>query len=1054
MRLLILILPLMVLWLALESGPLIVESAHVPGKSARVEWKGRSGTESQGSRREHLGDTGRLMQRASTWALLEGVEPGKPIPRKWAGSPELVEYVWRKLNPVLLAGLSAEEEIELRSFIGNLTGPGAADQPWVCWAPGVSLAKVAAYHEAENLTGFNRSGVSLFANQFLAAGKWDRTATDGFANGAQGLPLTLTWSIVPDGTGAPTLNGPGIKPSDMRAWLSSIYGGSAAGVASEQPWFPILEAAFDEMAETCGVVFVYEPNDDGQSLSFAPIGELGVRGDIRLAAREIDGDSGTLAFAFAPDRGDLILDSSDAILETVSSASLRLHNTLTHELGHALGLDHVCPLSQTKLMEPILTLFFRGPQFDDYHALQRLYGDVLEHHSADRNNDSLPRATPLTLIPGGELDLPRLSIDDNDDLDYFRVELQKGQKLSVTLTPGEGSYLEGGVIGDNCSGGTLFDSGSLQNLRLEIFNSDGSVLLASSFSGGLGEGEQITEYEVMEDGDHVVRVNGGSADAAQLYRMQLGLIDRPPAPRLVQLSSSVIEESGSVKNGRLDPGETVRVRVLLKNEGVLETANLVANVTVPAHATLFSTTFGMNSLEAGLTSYLDLVFGATGDCGDQIDPGVSIDFGGEEPLVVNSGHTLGLSETVVSFDLDFDDSSSFPSAWTTSTTGAGIAWKTSTARSDSPLRAIFADNVNAVGEARLESPTVVPGSEGGNLTFRHFYRNEANFDGAVLEASRDGGAWFDLPESAAEVLSGGYNATIKLGYNSPIAGRRAWSGSSGDFLTTSIQLPADWAGESIRFRWILAHDSSTSLEGWYLDNLRFSATSTQCEEHLPFLSLSSTGSKLSENSPERQVNLMVSSDLPLLKAVPFLLVPSGTAGRADYSGALAGTLPAGQSSVELPITATVDDLDEGGETLLVSLSNEEPGYVPRSSDEVAISIADSSEVSEWLALYFSSPVPLTGDFDGDGVSELGEYLLGTDPTSRTSLKPLIIEPESGGYLIPVGALPARPDASLGVEYSTDLSGWTAGGFSIVSDGVRLESEAGEGYFRWVFSLDE
>lgn len=1054
MRPLILILPLLVLWIALESSSREGEAAPLLERSARSSPSREANSESRNFQRTGPVVSTGTLSYFDNLSRLEGVEPGQPIPEKWVGTPELIEFVWQKMDPALLGHLDREEEKDLRAFIGNVTGAEAAKQPWVCWGPDVSLAKVMAYHDAENLTGFNRAGVSLFANQFLSGGKWSRTATNGFGNGVQGLPVTLTWSIVPDGTSAPGLNVPGTEPSNLRSWLSTIYGGSAVGVASEQPWFPVLQAAFDEMEKTCGLIFVYEANDDGQSLSSAPIGVTGVRGDIRLAARNIDGDSGTLGFAFAPDRGDLILDSSDSIFNTTSSSSLRLHNTLTHELGHAVGLDHVCPLNQSKLMEPILTLFFRGPRFDEFQSLQRLYGDSLEHHSPDRNNDTLARATPLTLIPDDELDLPRLSIDDNGDVDYFRCSLLKGQKLSVTLTPGEGSYLEGGAIVNDCSAGTIFDSGAVHDLRLELFNADGSTLLAFSFSGGLGDGEVIDEFEIAEDGEYIIRVNGGTGNAAQLYRMELGLVDRPPAPRLVQLASSVIEESGSVKNGRLDPGETVKVRIALKNEGRLATSNLVANISAPGNVTLFSSSFGMGHLDPGLTSYLDLVFGASGECGDQFDLNTSIEFGGDDPLGIDHSYTLGFSETTVPIDLNFDSSSSFPSGWTTTTTGAGVAWRTSTARSDSPLRSLFADNVGAVGQAILESPPVLLGSGGGNLTFSHFYRNEANFDGGVLEASRNGGAWFDLLESSAEVLSGGYDSTINTGFNSPIAGRRAWSGSRSDFLTTSIRIPSAWGGESIRFRWILAHDSSSSIEGWYVDNLRVSSTSIQCEVHRPLLTLTTSGGTLSENSPDRQVQLIVSSELPLLNPVAFSLVRSGSASPADFAGSLNATLPAGQISVVIPISVVTDSLEEGTEDLLVSLNGDNPAYSPGSPSSATIPILDASEVSEWMALYFPSPVPLDGDSDGDGFSEIAEYLLGTDPASKASFTRLTAEPKNDGYLIPVGTIPARPDASIGAEYSGDLSTWNPGSIAVVAEGIMLSPGSGERFFRLVFSLDK
>ena len=121
---------------------------------------------------------------------------------------------------------------------------------------------------------------------------------------------------------------------------------------------------------------------------------------------------------------------------------------------------------------------------------------------------------------------------------------------------------------------------------------------------------------------------------------------------------------------------------------------------------------------------------------------------------------------------------------------------------------------------------------------------------------------------------------------------------------------------------------------------------------------------------------------------------------------------------------------------------------------MALSILDSSEVSEWMALFFPSPVPLEGDSDGDGFSEIAEYLLGTNPASRISFPRLSLTASAGGYLIPIGILPPRPDASLGVETSNDLSTWTSGSILTVPEGLRLEADGGARFFRLVFSLDE
>ena len=68
----------------------------------------------------------------------------------------------------------------------------------------------------------------------------------------------------------------------------------------------------------------------------------------------------------------------------------------TQYLG--LGLRHVCPLDDTKLMEPVITTAFRGLQFDDIYTLQRNYGDPYEHHDANRNNDSIANAADIRLV--------------------------------------------------------------------------------------------------------------------------------------------------------------------------------------------------------------------------------------------------------------------------------------------------------------------------------------------------------------------------------------------------------------------------------------------------------------------------------------------------------------------------------------------------------------------------------------------------------------------------------------------------------------------------------
>ena len=65
---------------------------------------------------------------------------------------------------------------------------------------------------------------------------------------------------------------------------------------------------------------------------------------------------------------------------------------------------------------------------------------------------------------------------------------------------------------------------------------------------------------------------------------------------------------------------------------------------------------------------------------------------------------------------------------------------------------------------------------------------------------------------------GGYNRTISTDRGSPIAGRQAWSGNSEGFITTVVNLPFIFAGNS-RLRWRMASDTGGSNEGWRVDKV-------------------------------------------------------------------------------------------------------------------------------------------------------------------------------------------------------------------------------------------
>lgn len=160
-----------------------------------------------------------------------------------------------------------------------------------------------------------------------------------------------------------------------------------------------------------------------------------------------------------------------------------------------------------------------------------------------------------------------------------------------------------------------------------------------------------------------------------------------------------------------------------------------------------------------------------------------------------------------------------PPLWVTSNSGLPMP------PADTPPNAAFVDDPGVVSDKRLDSLHFPVSGTGVQLLFEHNFNLEASdvdpnvgFDGGVLEMSFDGGNTFqDILTVGGSFIMGGYNRTISTDRGSPIAGRQAWSGNSGGFICTIVNLPFLPPGG--RFRWRMASDNSGSSEGWRVDTV-------------------------------------------------------------------------------------------------------------------------------------------------------------------------------------------------------------------------------------------
>ncbi len=309
-----------------------------------------------------------------------------------------------------------------------------------------------------------------------------------------GHGLTISWSYVPDGLTLPPSSAvSGEAPSTLFATLNSQFPGGFA------QWHPIFVEAFDAWSKVTGNRYVYEPNDNGAPFKTSG-GVAGLRGDIRIAMRQIP--SSVLAYNYYPADGfDMVLDSTVSWTDVAS-----FKNVISHEHGHGLGLAHVCPADETKLMEPYASTFLTSARLDDIIGAQRLYGDAGQADTAALANDARRmRAVQFGTEPGG---VP----------DWFLI---RGiGVIEFTATPNTGVYLEGPQNGDgSCTAGASFNPAAQSNLKLTAYAANATTLLGTSDSSGTGVAERI-RFRVPA-GAHSAYVRVESAGAAyQPYRIK------------------------------------------------------------------------------------------------------------------------------------------------------------------------------------------------------------------------------------------------------------------------------------------------------------------------------------------------------------------------------------------------------------------------------------------------------------------------------------------------------------------------------------------------------
>ena len=238
-----------------------------------------------------------------------------------------------------------------------------------------------------------------------------------------------------------------------------------------------------------------------------------------------------------------------------------------------------------------------------------------------------------------------------------------------------------------------------------------------------------------------------------------------------------------------------------------------------------------------------------------------------------------------------DDMEAGTGNWATSGSG-GSDWAQTTAQSSSPTTSYFNADEASVKDRSLEMASGVTIGAGATLEFQSFYNTESTFDGGVLEYSTNGGgSWQDIlagdggsvSADAGRITANGYNSTISTSYSSPIGGRQAWSGNSGGFLATSVDL-SGMSGETVSFRFRMACDSSVAATGWYVDDVAITGGS-DCNSTGCTYSISPTTTSVGNAGGSGSVSVTASAGCAwtAVSNDAWITVTSGSAGTGNGS---------------------------------------------------------------------------------------------------------------------------------------------------------------------------
>ncbi|QUV99270.1 S8 family serine peptidase [Chloracidobacterium sp. MS 40/45] len=294
-------------------------------------------------------------------------------------------------------------------------------------------------------------------------------------------------------------------------------------------------------------------------------------------------------------------------------------------------------------------------------------------------------------------------------------------------------------------------------------------------------------------------------------------------PIISVTSAALTAESCTPNNGVPDQNETVTYSITLRNDGTASTnGNLIATLVPGGGVGTIGGTNPQNygTLPVGASATRPFTFTVNGLCGTGLTLTFNLSDGNGSLGSVTFSTQIGTPNNVLTQNFDTVTPPALPAGWTaTNASGPTPLWVTSNVTPDTAPNCAFVDNPAVVSDKRLDTPPINLTTNQARLTFRNNFSFEApNFDGGVLEISINGGPFQDILAAGGSFVTGGYNGTVSNCCSNPIGNRQAWIGSSGGYITTTVNLPGS-GPRTVVLRFRMGSDTVFSAPGWRIDTL-------------------------------------------------------------------------------------------------------------------------------------------------------------------------------------------------------------------------------------------